>query len=267
MTTRTMVILDVETTGLDQKKDRILEVAGIALKIESRAAAAADGVPDAPEHAGPLVTVAAVFDAVVDPGPSVEIPPNITQLTGIDRDVIDQFGRQTEEVLVGFQQFLELAVGGFTGGHNVQFDLRFLGQEMMRVGNHSLTVFGMPFCTMALAGERRIVPRGQRISLRKLCQQLGTPEPGQEHSAFADAAAAAAVALRLVSVAQGAEMDWRGHREEWVGMAQKSDVVFSGARNSINDRLRILRHYLAGGPKQNPETAVEKSWENCLRWR
>lgn len=247
-----MVILDVETTGLDQKTDRILEVAGIALKIESRAAAAAGGVPDAAEHAGPLVTVAAVFDAVVDPGPSVEIPANITQLTGIDRDVIDQFGRPTEEVLIGFQTFLELAVGGFTGGHNVQFDLRFLGQEMMRMGNHSLTVFGTPFCTMALAGEMSVVKRGQRISLRRLCETIGTPEPGQEHSAFADAAAAAAVALRLHPLTQGAEIDLSWGPREWAANG-------NAARNSPEKRLRILRHYLAGAPKQNSETAVAES--------
>ena len=60
MTNRTLVALDIETTGLDSKTDRIIEIGAVRFSDKG---------------------VEAEFETLVNPG--IRIPPFISQLTGI----------------------------------------------------------------------------------------------------------------------------------------------------------------------------------------
>ncbi|MBE3573459.1 MAG: hypothetical protein IMW95_11010, partial [Moorella humiferrea] len=93
------VVLDLETTGLDPDRDRILEIA--ALRFEG----------------GVLVEE---FSTLVNPG--IPVPPPIRRLTGIDDDMVTA-APSLDEVLPGL---LSLLRGAAVFAHNSSFDLAFL---------------------------------------------------------------------------------------------------------------------------------------------
>ncbi|KUK12919.1 MAG: DNA polymerase III, epsilon subunit [Moorella sp. 60_41] len=93
------VVLDLETTGLDTGRDRILEIA--ALRFEG----------------GVLVEE---FSTLVNPG--IPVPPPIQRLTGIDDNMVSA-APSLDEVLPGLLSLLE---GTVLFAHNSSFDLAFL---------------------------------------------------------------------------------------------------------------------------------------------
>ncbi|MBD3409038.1 MAG: DNA polymerase III subunit epsilon, partial [Ignavibacteriales bacterium] len=100
-------VLDVETTGLVAKRDRVIEVAVALMK---------DGV------------VEDRFESFVNPGRKV--PGEITKLTGIaDEDV--EHAPYFEEIASELVRYLDDAV--FVA-HNAPFDLKFLRAEFARAG-------------------------------------------------------------------------------------------------------------------------------------
>jgi DNA polymerase-3 subunit epsilon len=100
--TKTGILLDVETTGLDQQKDEVIELGMV--KFEYLADGRIAGVRDA-------------FTSFNEP--SVPIPPEVTALTGI-----------TDEMVAG-QQINDDAVSSFVDdaviviAHNASFDRKF----------------------------------------------------------------------------------------------------------------------------------------------
>ena len=97
---RTLVFLDLETTGLVPTRDRIIEVGAVKVK-------------------GPLVQE--TFTALVNPG--VPIPLYITKLTGItDREILEK-GQPLDDVLPALKEFVQDCP---MVGHNLDFDLAFL---------------------------------------------------------------------------------------------------------------------------------------------
>ncbi|OKO69019.1 3'-5' exonuclease [Bradyrhizobium sp. AS23.2] len=100
--TKTGIVLDVETTGLDQKKDEVIELGMV--KFDYLADGRIAGLKD-------------VFSSFNEP--SVPIPPEVTALTGI-----------TAEMVAG-QRIDEGAVSSFVGdaviviAHNAGFDRKF----------------------------------------------------------------------------------------------------------------------------------------------
>ncbi|MGI9952529.1 helicase C-terminal domain-containing protein [Moorellaceae bacterium AZ2] len=93
------VVVDLETTGLDPGRDRILEIA--ALRFEE----------------GVLVEE---FSTLVNPG--IPVPPPIQRLTGIDDGMVAR-APSLEEVLPGL---LSLLHGAALFAHNSSFDVAFL---------------------------------------------------------------------------------------------------------------------------------------------
>jgi DNA polymerase III epsilon subunit-like protein len=100
---KTGILLDVETTGLDLQKDEIIELGMVKF----------DYLPD-----GRIVGVRDVFTCFNEP--SVQIPLEVTALTGI-----------TDEMVAG-HRIDEAAVESFVGGaviviaHNAGFDRKFV---------------------------------------------------------------------------------------------------------------------------------------------
>ena len=103
-----LVILDLETTGLDLVKDRVIQLSYIKV------------YPDGHEERG---------DELLNPEKNIE--PIITQLTGIsNEDVADkptfrQLAKKFEEVFAGSD------IAGFNSNH---FDVPLLAEEFLRAG-------------------------------------------------------------------------------------------------------------------------------------
>ena len=162
----TYLAIDLEMTGLNVKKDRILEIG--ALRMEN-------GKP------------AGEFSALINP--HCHIPETITQLTGITQEMAEA-GEELADVL---PRFLEFAGELPLLGHNLSFDYSFLKQ--------AFTNAKQPFeragiDTLKLA--RRFLPREQKKKLTEL-RTLFRIDTGTVHRAVSDACAAAQVYERLLA--------------------------------------------------------------------
>jgi DNA polymerase-3 subunit epsilon len=155
-TTRELVVLDFETTGLTPAFDRTIEVAATLL------------VDHQPKD---------TFHQLMHPGMS--LPSFITSLTGITNEMLRGQPRP-EEVMPRLHKFVR---GLPVVAHNASFDRGFLRAELARVG---LSLESPFLCTMRLA--RRLVPDLPTYRLDALLDslQLRTPDARQFHRAVAD---------------------------------------------------------------------------------
>jgi predicted DnaQ family exonuclease/DinG family helicase len=161
------VALDLETTGLNRHSDRIIEVGAVKF---------VDGKE------------VAQYSSLVNPG--IPIPPLITQLTGItDADVATapRFEHIVEELLefIGQQPLC---------GHQVDFDINFLNEELGLLGKERLD--NIPFDTAQLS--RLLLMDKPSYSLGQVASYLDVPLHNA-HRALDDARASAEVACRLIS--------------------------------------------------------------------
>ena len=144
---QTYVALDLETTGLDPKRDAIMEVGAVRFRTSFRDGTIQSQVLDE-------------WRSHVNPGRP--IPIQIQQLTGITQGEVDHAPR--------FSQVLNL-IRRFVGsypivGHSVSFDLDFLRSHDLPLPNPALDTF-------ELAGI--LMPHAARYSLGKLSEALGLP--------------------------------------------------------------------------------------------
>jgi DNA polymerase III subunit epsilon len=140
VTTRELVVLDFETTGLTPAFDRTIEVAATRL-VDHR----------------PVET----FHQLMHPG--MRLPAFITSLTGIT-DAMLQGQPRPEQVMPRLQQFLH---GLPIVAHNAAFDRGFLHAELARAGLSAESEF---LCTMRLA--RRLAPGLSSYRLDALVDSL-----------------------------------------------------------------------------------------------
>jgi DNA polymerase-3 subunit epsilon len=155
-TTRELVVLDFETTGLTPAFDRTIEVAATLL-VNHR----------------PVET----FHQLMHPG--ARLPSFITALTGITDDMLRGQPRP-EQVMPRLHQFVR---GLPIVAHNAAFDRGFLCAELARAGLRLDSEF---LCTMRLA--RRLVPGLPTYRLDALVDSLEVraPDARQFHRAVAD---------------------------------------------------------------------------------
>jgi predicted DnaQ family exonuclease/DinG family helicase len=160
------VALDLETTGLDNKNDRIMEIGAIKF-IGGRAT----------EEYSTFVN------------PTTPIPGAITTLTGIKNE--DVATAPTFESiaakLIDFIADLPLC------GHQVEFDINFLNEEYKRASLPK--VFMKQIDTALLA--RIVMPALTRYTLKYVARTLGIPLD-RAHRALDDARASGNVAISLV---------------------------------------------------------------------
>ena len=148
----TYVAVDVETTGLDPYRDEIIEVAAVVFGRE--------GVQEE-------------WSSLVDPGR--DVPAFITRLTGITPEMVD--GAPTLLNLRG--QLRRLLAENVVVAHNVSFDMDFLEQAHIGVGQRRLD-------TLTLASI--LLPGAGRYSLGSLARFLNLSQPeGADHRALDDA--------------------------------------------------------------------------------
>ena len=151
---REYVSLDLETTGLEPKKDRIIEIGAVKIR---------DG------------QIQETYATLVDP--QTKIPERITELTGISSQMVEgkPFGQEAVKGLLDFCGELPLL------GHNIMFDYSFV--------KHSAVNMGMDFekkgmDTLKLA--RNLLPDLESKSLQNLRQYYHLPQE-EAHRALEDA--------------------------------------------------------------------------------
>ncbi|MBX7496790.1 3'-5' exonuclease [Qipengyuania sp. 6B39] len=150
------VVFDLETTGLDPEKHEIIEIG--AIKVER----------DASEH----LTFATL---VVPQG---RISSRITELTGINRAMVNADGLPLGEALSAFREFVEdLPLVAY----NADFDVAFLKSACARCEQE--TFRNRVTCALKLA--RRAWPGRDSYRLSALCEQAGV-QVRSEHRALPD---------------------------------------------------------------------------------
>jgi ATP-dependent DNA helicase DinG len=179
-----IVALDIETTGLDPLKDTIIEIGAVRFKGRR---------------------VEAEWSTAINPGR--RIPPFITQLTGITDSMVLS-APSIHDVLPTLAAFVGDAP---ILGHNVRFDLAFLGRHKLFLDSDSIDTYELAAVLM---------PDAKRYSLSALSHALGVPLTAN-HRGLNDAHATRGIFLRLYEEALSmpigllAELLRLGERVEW----------------------------------------------------
>lgn len=152
--TDTFVALDLEMTGLDPKKDRILEIGAVIVRD---------------------FQIKEQFQTFVNPHRAIS--PQAEALTGIRKDMVEN----APEDVDGLKALME-----FTGelplvGHNILFDYRFLKQCAV---NHNITYEKAAADTLKIA--RKCFPDMASRRLGDLCRYYHISDV-QQHRACQDA--------------------------------------------------------------------------------
>jgi DNA polymerase-3 subunit epsilon/ATP-dependent DNA helicase DinG len=155
-----IVAIDIETTGLDPDRDSIIEIGAVRFN-EKR--------------------IEGEWESLINPG--TRIPPFITQLTGIN----DQMVIRAPTIQTILPDLAKFAGDAPVLGHNVRFDLSFLRRQNILRRNDVLDTYEMAAVLMPTAG---------RYNLKALAQILGIPH-NSAHRALADANATRLIYLRL----------------------------------------------------------------------
>jgi predicted DnaQ family exonuclease/DinG family helicase len=163
---RTFVALDLETTGLSPRLDRMIEVGAVRFRGDE---------------------VLASFQSLVRP--EVAIPRAVQELTGI-RDADVAAAPHPEQVL---EQLIDFVGDSAVVAHSGNFDLSFLS-EAETESRYQL------FDTLDLA--RIMLPSAPSHSLPHLSRQLGLAHP-HPHRALSDADAARQLFLHLHQFGRG----------------------------------------------------------------
>lgn len=149
-------IIDIETTGNSSKHGKITEIALY-------------------QHNGQKITDS--FSTLINP--EIDIPYFITQLTGIDNEMV----RNAPKFYEVAKKIIEFTEGRIFIAHNVYFDYSFVKEEFNRLGyDYNLRTL----CTVKLS--RRLLPGHRSYSLGKLCSDLDININGR-HRAAGDALA------------------------------------------------------------------------------
>ena len=166
-TDNSYIAIDLETTGLNPKTERIIEIG--AVRVEE----------------GSIVDRFSVFV-----NPQVPIPFKIEQLTGInDSMVVD--AETIEEVL---PKFLEFSKGAVMVAHNAGFDMSFIIENCKRLGIEQDFTY---VDTVGLA--RMLLPGLNRFKLDTVAKALNISLLNH-HRAVDDAAGTAEIFVKFIKM-------------------------------------------------------------------
>lgn len=169
-----IVVFDIETTGLDSRKEAITEIGAVILK-------------DGKESNR--------FQTFVNPGR--QIPSNITQLTGIrDSDVKD--APSPEEAV---RAFLDFTGNRPLAAHNASFDIGFIYETCLQ----NEIAFD-PIFIDTLALSRALMPDLKSHKLNLVASQMGLPE-FSHHRASDDAITAGLILTGLFEMLKKVGID------------------------------------------------------------
>ena len=166
-----LLLFDTETTGLDFRRDQIIEFAAVAVE-------APEGVPK----------VTAQYDRLVTLAPGTEVPPQIQQLTGISTQDIARSGIPKAQVCADIGDLI--AGNTLLLAYNAHFDLSFLYYLLRPLGRAAALVPPRFLDLLTVYRDRRDYPH--RLSDAIAAYGLGETAVNS-HRAVDDARAALAL--------------------------------------------------------------------------
>jgi len=159
-------VVDVETTGMSPKSDRIIEIGLVKIKD---------------------LKIEETFQAFINPG--IKIPPFITKLTGInDTDVND--APFFEDIIFKLNSFIGESI---LVSHNIPFDSSFLRYEYKRARENFIN--NSTLCTLKLA--RKIYPTLPSKSLSAVIKHLNIKHKNV-HRALGDSLVTAQALIKMI---------------------------------------------------------------------
>jgi len=150
------VMIDVETTGVDERKDRIVEIAGIEVIDFKR--------------------TGREFHEFVNPGMTMT-----DEVIAIHK-ITNEFLKDKPSMRTVMPRFLDFIGDADLVAHNAPFDMGMLNSELRRLGRQSL-----PNRSIDTLTEARIRVRASRLNLRALCERFGLDAGNKQfHNAMFD---------------------------------------------------------------------------------
>ncbi|GIV83947.1 MAG: DNA polymerase III subunit epsilon [Candidatus Roseilinea sp.] len=227
---RTLVSLDIETTGFDPERDAILEIGIVRFRGEA---------------------VLEEWSSLIDP--QRPIPHKITELTGITDDMVKREGISLWDGLHRAQQLIGNAP---IIGHNIAFDLSFFKSLKTPPTFTKSTTLD----TFELASI--LVPHAGRYSLSALAGELGISLP-RSHRAMDDARTAHQLYLRIFERAVALpreivdEISAHANRSGWALAEFWRDVQAEQSRSAFSASIGAqLRRPTPDGQRQKDPSAV-----------
>lgn len=162
------VVFDVETTGFNPNEEEIIEIGAVKIK---------DG------------KVIDKFSSFVNPGRI--IPPKITELTGINDNMVA--GAPTINQVI--PEFIEFFNGSVMAAHNAIFDLRFLQAALNKTGHSEVISSIQILDTLNLA--RALLSQLKNHKLNTLADHFQVSLQNH-HRACDDAAATGEILMKLL---------------------------------------------------------------------
>jgi DNA polymerase III epsilon subunit family exonuclease len=167
--TTPFIVVDLETTGLEPKLDKIIEIA--AVKVQG----------------GQIVDE---WNTLVNPG--MFLPQVTTDITGITTEMV-QDAPTFPDVVDDFLSFM--GEGSVFVAHNVEFDRCFVNEHLIK---HEREELQDPYmCTFKLA--KQVHPNLARYNLGFLAESFGI-DLSQAHRALHDAKATAELFIKFMRV-------------------------------------------------------------------
>lgn len=170
-------VIDIETTGMTPRTDRITEIAVVIT----------DGERILEEYSTLI-------------NPERKIPYRITSITGISDEMVSEAPHFYEVA----KKIVELTEGCIFVAHNASFDYSFIRHEY---GVYNYDFQRDTLCTVRMS--RKAFPGLKKYNLGSVCQHLGIPIL-QRHRALGDAKATAVLLHRILQ--QESEIDRKALR-------------------------------------------------------
>ena len=224
-------IIDIETTGLSPRNEKITEIAVYV-------------------HDGEKIVDE--FTTLINP--EKKISYWITQLTGINNKMIENAPKFYEVA----KRIVEMTEGTIFVGHNVHFDYNFIRKEFKEFGYDYKRD---KICTLKLS--RKLLPGRRSYALAKICNELGI-EIKNRHRAFGDAKATVELFEILLKLEKNLkELTYQGLNTSldrklidslphetgvYYFHNDKGDIIYIG--KSINIHDRIMSHLSNNGTKR-----------------
>ena len=238
------VVLDVETTGLDPREDRVIEFA---------ARRYIDGLPGAE------------YQTMINP--CRQITPKITELTGIRaKDLMNQpqFSQVTDAIVATIGDLPVVA-------HNAKFDCEFLVNECARAGI-DLNIRYIDTVSMA----RWAFPGMANYKLNTLIQELGLLDHDQDHRAMSDVTATADLYLlcreRIPGLLRKAAQEQEQERLEDKAFHLNQYGMQAEKEGNVEKAIRYYEDIVSDGaclPNAYIRLAViykkQKRWQDVVR--
>ena len=164
--------VDIETTGLDPVRDRIVEIG--AVKFDKNG-------------------LMARYSTLINPG--IPMPAEASKVNNITDEMLKN-QPCIEKIIPDFLQFIKNTI---LVAHNAPFDFGFIDECMKKTGNEKPSLTNLVMDTLVLS--REAFPGRPGYSLQKLAAGLGI-KAGNAHRAEDDAKICMEIFLRCIDVYQ-----------------------------------------------------------------